>query len=179
MADIQISSDQIYERYGDALNRLSYHDGKRAFARALNYGGDRARTQVKRSLAKQTGIKYGLVNKAVTTDRANAGNLAYSLIAVGGETNLNLFGAKQRKKGVSAAPWKKRRIFRSTFIVDEYGGKVYKRQGQARGPLEPLWGPNIARELVRPPTVIYWDRAGYIMLYRVEHEIMFLLSRVK
>src|SRR5690606_27358080 len=126
MGRIIITADGVYQRYGKALNSLSNRQAGRLFARALNRGGDQARTQVRRSLVSQTGIKYGLINRAVTEDRATPGNLAYSLIAVGSETNLSLFNASQRKKGVSAAPWKKRRIFKSTFIVGAYAGKVFK-----------------------------------------------------
>lgn len=123
MARFVIVGDKIAQRFGQSLQRISDKDATRVFARALNRGGDQARTQVKRSLVAQTGIKYGLINKAVTTERANPSKLEYSLVATGDETNLNLFGAKQRKRGVSAAPWKKRRIFKSTFIVPALGAR--------------------------------------------------------
>lgn len=94
----------------------------------------------------------------------------------GSETNLSLFGARKTKKGVSAAPWKKRRIFKSTFIVPEYGGKVYKRMGDQRGPLHPLFGPNIAREIAREPTIARWKQAERFVMNRVEHELMRLFK---
>lgn len=177
MARVVIVGDKIHARFGDKLKLVADRDAKRIFSRALNRGGDQARTQVKRSLVKQTGIKYGLINKAVETIRANPGNLAYTLTATGNETNLSLFGATQRKKGVSAAPWKKRRIFRSTFIVAAYGGKVYKRMGDDRGPVEQLWGPNIARELVREPTINEWHKVGPFVINRVEHELGRLFAK--
>lgn len=179
MVEIRIDSDRLHERYADMLAGLSRHDGKRAFARALNYGGDRARTQVRRSLAKQTGIAYQQIKNVISTDRAHPAKLSYSLTATGDETNLALFGARPGVRGVSAAPWGKRRTFKKSFIVSDYGGKVYKRQGAARGPLSQLWGPNVGRELVREPTSMYWNRAAVIMMYRVAHELRFLISKVK
>lgn len=173
---IIITKDGVYERFGKALNVASEGKTKRIFANALNRGGDMARTQVKRSLVSQTGIKYGLINKAVETKRANPSKLSYSLEATGNETNLNLFGARQGKKGVSAAPWKKRRVFKSTFIVPAYGGKVYKRTGEDRGPVEPLFGPNIAREITKDPTVDKWKQVDGFVMKRVEHELMRLFK---
>lgn len=168
---VVIVGDKIAERFGDRLKSVAEKDAKRVFARALNRGGDQARTAVRRSLVAQTGIKYGMIHRAVTNERATPASLAYSLIAVGSETNLSLFGARQGRRGVSAAPWKKRRVFKSTFIVPGYGGKVFKREGSERGPLEALWGPNIAREIVKEPTVLEWQKVGPFVLARVQHEL--------
>jgi len=152
-------------------------DAVRIYVRALNRGGDQARTQVRRSRVEQTGIKYGLINRAVDTERASPARLAYSLVAHGSETNLSLFGAKQGKRGVSAAPWRKRRVFKSTFVVGAYGGKVFRRTSSDRGPIAPLWGPNIAREIVKSPTVEKWHTVAPFVLARVEHELMRLFAK--
>lgn len=174
---VVIVGDKIHERFGRTLRFVADKDAKRIFMRALNRGGNQGRTQVRRSLVAQTGIKYGLINKAVLDTRATPGDLSYSLIATGGETNLSLFNATQRKKGVSAAPWKKRRIFKGTFIVGAYAGKVFRRKTDERGPLAPLWGPNIAREIVRSPTINEWQKVGPFVLNRVEHELSRLFAR--
>lgn len=174
---VVIVGDKIHERFGRTLQFVADKDAKRIFMRALNRGGDQGRTAVRRSLVAQTGIKYGLINKAVMNTRATPADLSYSLIAKGSETNIGLFNARQAKKGVSAAPWRKRRIFKGTFIVPAYGGKVFKRTTAERGPLEPLWGPNIAREIVREPTIIEWQKVGPFVLNRVEHELMRLFAK--
>lgn len=174
---VVLVGDQIAKRYGQALRSLSDRKAGIIFSRALNRGGDQGRTQVRRSLVSQTGIKYGLINKAVTEIRAHPNRLEYSLVAVGDETNLSLFNARQRKKGVSAAPWKKRRIFKGTFIVPGYGGKVFRRTSKERGPIAPLFGPNIARELMKEPTVLEWHKVGPFVVARVEHELMRLFAR--
>lgn len=176
MSKIIITSDGGYKKYGKALEAIGNRDAKRVFSRALNRGGDQGRTQVKRSLVSQTGIKYGMINKAVKTVRAHPNKLEYSLIADGTETNLNLFNARQGKKGVSASPWKKRRVFKSTFIIPQYGGRVFKREGAERGPLEPLFGPNIAREIVKDKTGDAWRAVAPLVMNRVEHELMRLFK---
>lgn len=180
---VVIVGDKIHERFGRTLRYVADKDAKRIFMRALNRGGSQARTQVRRSLVAQTGIKYGLIHKAVTEDKATPNKLAYSLIAVGDETTLGLFNATQRKKGASAAPWKKRRIFKGSFIIgakpgDKGGGKsVYVRISDERGPLGVLWGPNIARELMKSPTINEWQKVGPFVLNRVEHELTQLFKR--
>lgn len=174
---VVIVGDKIYERFGRTLQNIADRDARRVLMRALNRGGDQGRTAVRRSLVEQTGIKYGMIHRAVHTARATPADLTYMLIASGNETNLSLFGARQRKKGVSAAPWKRRRLFRNTFIIRAYGGKVFKREGKKRGPLDPLWGPNIAREVVRDPTLGAWATVGPFVLQRVGHELSRLFAR--
>lgn len=166
-----ISGDGVLERYAKRIEGISEGDAIRVFVPALNRAGNQTRTLMKRSLVKQTGIKYGLVEAAIKTKRATKHRLEYELEARGKETNLNLFGAKQRKKGVSAKPWNKRRIFKSTFIIPRYGSKVYRRTSDARGPLKPVYGPNIGREIAKDPTVRYWHRVDGFLQTRIEHEL--------
>ena len=115
------AQDQVLARYGNALAALGEGRVRTALSRALNHEGDKGRTQVKRALVKQTGIKYGAVDKAMATIRATPATLTYTLKARGDETNIAWFGGVQRRKGVSAAPWSKRRIFGTSFIVPRFG----------------------------------------------------------
>jgi hypothetical protein len=62
--------DQVLARYGNQLTALGEGQARTAMSRALNHEGEKRRTQVKRSLVKQTGIKYGAVDKAMATIRA-------------------------------------------------------------------------------------------------------------
>ena len=89
--------------------------------------------QVKRAIVKQTGIKYDAANKAMATIRATPATLTYTLKARGDETNIAWFGGVQRRKGVSAAPWHKRRIFRHSFIVPRFG-RAFIRTARSRLP---------------------------------------------
>jgi hypothetical protein len=129
--------DQILARYGNQLAALGDSQARKALSRALNHEGDKGRTQVKRALVKQTGIKYGAVNKAMATIRATAATLTYTLKARGDETNNAWFGGVQRRKGVSAAPWHKRRIFRHSFIVPRFG-RAFIRTPKSGLPIWPF-----------------------------------------
>lgn len=75
--------DQVLARYGNVLAALGEGPARTVLTRALNHEGDKGRTQVKRALVKQTGIKYGAVDKAMATIRATPATLTYTLKARG------------------------------------------------------------------------------------------------
>ena len=183
MADISITirqGDSILARYGNQLAYLSDVEAKTVFARALNHEGDKGRTQVKRELVTATGIKYSLINRGMATHRANKGRLEYRLDQKGSETNLGLFNARATGKGVSAAPWNKRQIFRGdnpsrgSFFLP--GTKlVFIRVGAPRYPIKPLFGPNLAREIVKDKPAAAWTAVATSLADRIGHEIGRLL----
>lgn len=157
--------------------RKAGNQAPHAIRRALNWTGDRATTLVTRALAKQTGAKYGAVKSALKQVRANYGTLAYRIVARGPAIPLNAFGARQTRKGVSAAPWNTRRVFPHTFIVPAFGGNVFVRETSKRAPLKKLWGPAIPNELVRGESKEAFERTVATQLpARLEHEIMAILS---
>jgi hypothetical protein len=117
--------------------------------RALNHVGDIARTQVKRELAKQTGLTVTVVDKSTRTVRAIPARHSYELVATGKQIPLREFAARQTRRGVSARPWGQRRVFPGTFVVRALGGHVFRRVGRARLPIVKLWGPSLPRELLR------------------------------
>lgn len=174
--EIRISqADQVLTRFGNQLAALGDGQARVIMSRSLNHEGEKGRTQVKRALVRQTGIKYGLIDKAMKTIYSTPASLTYTLEARGEETNLNLFGAKQGKRGVSAAPWNRRRVFPHTFMVDRYGGKVFVRTGKARFPIKPLFGPNIAREIVKDESEQAFRAGSANIVERIAHEIARLL----
>ena len=80
--------DKVLARYGNALAALGEGQARTALSRALSHKGDEGRTQVKRALVQQAGIKYGAVNKAIATVRATPATVTYALKARGDETNI-------------------------------------------------------------------------------------------
>jgi hypothetical protein len=164
------ASDQVLARYNNQLAALGEGQARTALSRALNHEGNKGRTQVKRALVKQTGIKYGAVNKAMATIRATPATLTYTLKARGDETNIAWFGGVQRRKGVSAAPWHKRRIFRHSFIVPRFS-RAFIRTSKSRLPIRPLYGPNLARELVKDSSAAAWQSGVANIVARVGHEV--------
>jgi hypothetical protein len=168
--------DQVLARYGNQLAALGDKQARTAMSRALNHECDKGRTQVKRTLVKQTGIKYGAIDKAMATIHSTSATLTYRLKARGGETNIAWFGGVQRGKGVSAAPWNKRRIFAHSFIVPRFG-RVFLRRSKQRLPIRGVYGPNVARELVKDTSAAAWQASVANIVARIGHEIARMLPR--
>lgn len=144
------------QRMENMLGVLNGHQKHLSLQRAINHTGDKARTQVIRALAKQTGLNYGVVKNAVRTGRAwgagedaskfvdGRGSLEYVLSTKGGDISLKYFKARETRQGVTAAPFGKRKLFPGTFILggrfpkrktaDKLNGHVYQpTSGQATG----------------------------------------------
>jgi hypothetical protein len=97
---------------------LASPKAKAAARMALNDTGRQVNTQVKRTLVKQTGIKYGAINKGVKQEFATNARLEFKIIGTGKHFGLTDFGARQTKRGVSAAPWAARS---APIIANETG----------------------------------------------------------
>jgi hypothetical protein len=170
------AGDSILSRYGNQLAAIGEGLANTVIARSLNHEGDKGRTQVKRVLVRQTGINYNMVEKGMATHKAHAGKLSYELLQRGSETNLGLFQARQGASGVSAAPWNVRRIFRGdnpsrgSFFLP--GTRlVFIRTGKHSYPIEPLFGPNLAREIVKDESAHAWRSTLPSLANRVGHEL--------
>ena len=112
----------------------------------------------------------------MATIRATPATLTYTLKAGGDETNIAWFGGVQRRKGVWALPWNKRRIFRHAFIVPKFG-RAFIRTSKKRLPIRSLYGPNLARELMKDSSAAAWQAGVANIVARVGHEISRLLPR--
>ena len=147
----------------------------KAIARALNHTGGVASTQVKRALVRQVGVKSAAVNAALRKVRATPAGLIFELRSSGKHLGLKDFAARQTKRGVSAAPWRQRRVFPNTFMGP--GGHVYKRTSKKRLPIEKLWGPSIPKEMVRGESAqAFRSTVAERLPQRLQHELLRLLS---
>lgn len=164
-----------------AADKLSGAQKNTALRRALNHTGDKTKTRVKRTLAQQIGTTQAVINKygPIRVKRANSGLLEYQIICRGGPIPLKHFGANQTRKGVSAAPWKNRKVYKSAFIVGSAGGHVFWRTGRARLPIERVAGPNVPKEMAKDATAAAFQAtvAGSLPA-RVAHEIRVLTDGV-
>jgi hypothetical protein len=119
-----------------------------AMGKALDEVGNKTKTQTMRAVAAQAGVKYGAVKGVVSSRQAmGAGSGQYEIIARGATLSLKEFAPRQTAKGVSAAPWGKRRVFPHTFIGP--GGHIFARKGKSRLPIHKLFGPAIPKEMVK------------------------------
>lgn len=123
-------------------------DVNTAAAAALNRVGVTARAAAAREISKASGLPVNQVRKHVPLVRANKWNLQCEISARPYAPNLIRYSARQTKAGVSANAWRKRKVYRGTFIANK-GRTVFKRVGPARLPIKAVYGPSVRREFIR------------------------------
>lgn len=146
-----------FEKATDALGKET--TTHRAYRLAINRKGRKAFTQVKRALAKQTGLtqRKAIELGNIKTYNANFSNLAFTIKSSGNRISLKEFGAKQFSFGVRAKPWGKTRRFEGAFISAGFlrsgtnvnQGHVFIRQSGASYPIKRLYGPSMPVEIVK------------------------------
>ncbi len=181
----------VLARYGATLQGMADGQAALALSRALNHEGDKARTIIRRQVSRQTGVAYGAVSRKVTSTKSMPSTLAYVIRADGGETNIAAFKGAQTSTGVVASPWGQRRLFPHVFMLKAVKGikgavsagselegtlLAFVREGEARGPIRPVFGPNIAREVVKGETKAAFLKAMPAVIDRVGYEINRLLA---
>lgn len=156
----------------------------KASARAVNTTARTVRSEMVKAVAKRMGVKQKVVRDGTTLKRARSGGDPSAVITIRGKPlNLIRFRARQTKKGVSAAPWGKRQLFRGAFISALPGNPVMhrKRRGGTRPhrlPITALWGPGIAPTANDPQLVREREAlVRRVLPERLEREIAFLLSK--
>jgi hypothetical protein len=148
-----------------------------AIARGLNEGGDRVRTQVQRTLQKQTGLlKYASVTKRARTIRAFPGGLGYSIV-VSGKPATKPAEFRTRVTtgsggGVTIWMWGVAHKFKRSFQQKLKGG-LRMRIGEDRLPLRGFDGPNLAKEAVKDQTAeAFFRTADAVVAPIVEKNLM-------
>jgi hypothetical protein len=99
-----------------------------------------------RQLKKVMNVRVNGLKRAVRIKRPKSQDeLSMTIqLAYGFPIPLKYFGAKQLKRGVTYKidpKFKRKDLLRDAFIVERYGGNVFKRKGKERGPLIKMHGP--------------------------------------
>lgn len=200
MLKIEIHGNGL-ELFTRAVRVLGDGTARRVYARSINETGRVAGTAAGRALAKQTGLPTKTTMKAVRrrVDLATPSTLSYVVHGSGGNISLKHFKPRETSKGVSAAPWKKRTLYRSTFMKagfwptrvekPNWNGQVFKRVGYGfsfktetvngrtvrtlRGTAfqKQKSGLFIPVELVQGATAAAWDKSIVKLDERVLHHI--------
>lgn len=168
-------SGQSFEDYANkvgAFGRTAMVDG----AKELNARGGIMRKGLVEVLTDQTGLKAGVLNRALKeTKKASAAEPIYEILATGGNISLMHFKARETAEGVSAAPWNARQVFAGTFMragwwphrVDKpnWNGQVFRRAGGATKAGKQKFekvksGLFIAEELVKGQSLAFFEQAS-------------------
>ncbi len=171
-----LEADDVRIRFEAACLHLGEGESRRAFSMSLNKEGRKSFTQMRRVLAQQTSIPRGSVNAAMSFRTASRATLSTVTAGSGRALPLSFFGAKQFAYGVRAKIWGKAQTFRSAFVVKRYGNGVFKRTGKARFPIEQLWGPSIAKEMLRDHAYAAWQDQHPRILTESSRLIALMLS---
>jgi len=128
---------------------------------AVNKTATNVATALNRHISEQTGLKIGDIKKGMSVRRSTFATLSAVITGRGRAVTLRRFvtpgkrkpGSFRKQRGVTANPWRKRRLFPDTFIIwgKAHGqALVAVRKGHARKPIHILKGPSIRREMARP-----------------------------
>lgn len=124
----------------------------KAATRAVNRTVTTVRSRTAKAVAKRMGVRQKDVRRRMEIRKARRSATPQARLTISGKAlNLIAFKARQTKRGVSAAPWNRRRIFPMTFITEINGVKLVmvrrKRGGKRVGrlPIRGVLGPGIAK----------------------------------
>lgn len=112
----------------------------------LMAAGGKTRTRVRRALRQQMGTKrIGVINRN-TRSYLSDGGRAYVIEGRGKGLPIEEFkGLRVLRRGVRAAPWNVARVFKRSFANGGFRARLTRR----RFPVRRLYGPSIAKEIVK------------------------------
>ena len=129
----------------EAASRLAGPRAHQVMRETIRAAGMKTRTQVRRSLRQVMGVKrYGAITSA-TRSYSHEGGLAFSVEGRGRGLPIEEFPVRVVKAGVSAKPWRVSRVFKRSF----FNGGYQARLGPSRFPTRRLFGPSVAKEIVK------------------------------
>lgn len=157
---------------GDKLRKLGQAIAKSGrkltpeIAIAINATAKKAANNINKQIREELPLSKAVVAKVVKQNRKASTGLLQATVDVkeNGQIPLRDFGARQVKRGVSYKTSKKkgRKLASSAFQgarpgqpKPSWGGRVFKRTGATKTPIQQLWGPSpwgvfVKRKLKKP-----------------------------
>ncbi|MCT8970596.1 phage tail protein [Microbaculum marinisediminis] len=181
LVEVRVDASEI-DRLARGVGELAAASRDKATVRAINHVGNKGFTAVRRATARQAGLKVGDAGKAMRKELASTSAPIYRIIGRGAHLPAFKFGGRQTRRGASAAPWKKRRVFPGTFVARMGTGHVgiFRRTGSKRLPVRELWGPSIPVEMIRDDAKTTFERlVDSELLPRLGHELAREVDRIK
>ena len=134
-------ADKHLEHYAKLLEQV-HRENPVILPRIVNQVGNRAKTQVIRNLAKQTGLPRKTIVAAVGNPAtARATRLSYEMTTRGGFIRLKYLAPRETRPGVVAKPFGQPKLFAGAFIkggrfpkrvtITRFGGHVMQRLDKA------------------------------------------------
>ena len=149
-------------RIGDMGER-----GSAVMADALNEAGAATRASTVKAETAQTGLRFGVLDRAQQELTATPGRLSFTIVSRGGNVRLKFFNAKEEGRGVEADPWGRPTFVAGDWIMGgrpgarvplRFGGEVKRRVGRARLPTQTVRsGLFIPTEMTRGETLAAFE----------------------
>lgn len=189
MTDLEIKIDATeVERL---LAELPAKHVKPALARALTKTAQNVRVAASKAIREKRQLSAKAVNGALMVRSANRNKLYAQVVATGRPIPLKEYGARQGKKGVTAAVNKGARKLVAVngikaFISEKLNGHVFARTERFRtgGPkdsrkIKKLFGPSIPQTLINAEVRKAWEAtAKDSIIKRTQEEVRFELSKI-
>ena len=112
---------------------------RKAMPSTLNKTRNKTMTYVRKDMKSKFGITAKTINDRAKKKNANASSLVATITMFGRTPNAINFNPKVTKKGVSHGAFGRRRNVKGAFIGNQ-GRTVFKRVGNDRLPIEPVYG---------------------------------------
>ncbi len=154
-------------------------------ARAINRTAAAERTQAKRAIAADTGLRAKDVDAALQLERATPNRLQATVSVSGRRIPLIAFGARGpepsrgRGRGVSYSLPKGRGRHPQAFIATMKSGRrgVFVRTTPRRLPITELYGPSLPKSFENTYLGNAPERAQATLVKNLEHELSFALKK--
>ena len=169
--------------------------GKKVVTRAANSAINKTAASIKvravKEISKETGLTQKVIRKQIDIARSSRGTLRAVVSAKGSAVNVIEFVTPSRRntkafrknRGVSAKPWRKRRVFKGTFIGHgKNSGKalVFKRTGKNPYPIKALHGPSIPRTFIEERVnKLLVNTARELFRKNLKRDLDFFMSRLR
>ena len=135
------------------LARAASGNALRALKEGLGEGGDKVRTKVRKALRAQTNVKKAeSVNSRTSSVRAG---LEYIIKGTGKGIPIEEFPVSAPGH-VTASPWGVARVFKRSFVRPDTGA-YSARLSSKRFPVRKLFGPSIAKEIVKDQSLAAFE----------------------
>lgn len=183
--------DEVLTRFQNQIGAIGDGAARKAMARAVNYGGRRALTQVVRALVRQTSAPRSLVKQIVKTKGAahkGSGPIEFTIYARGSELPLSQFAPRQFSFGVRAKVWGKMQRYPGLFgapgdspaVRAALGGEIFHRTSDERLPIQRAYGPSIPKEMLLGETKETFEKVSQeATVKRLQHELRRILDGTK
>jgi hypothetical protein len=188
MSAVTVSwADDHLKRYAKQINELNLRFPK-VLPRIVNQVGNRAKTQVIRSLTKQTGLQRRVIVDAVEVTMAGGKRFSYDMVTRGGNIRLKYLNPKETEAGVVAKPFGKSTLYPGAFLkggafpdrktVDKFNGHAFYRLNRSGTKITyARSGVFIPTEMTRGATKAAFERtAAPLLQERVEKVLVKLLK---